>query len=50
MNVEALLQAAKTLDKYYVPTRYPNAWVEGAPEDYYTREDAGNAIKHADDH
>jgi len=41
---EELTQAAKTLDKYYVPTRYPNAWAEGTPEDYYTKEDAEKAI------
>ena len=35
-----VVQAAKTLDKYYVPTRYPNAWVEGVPDEYYTRKDA----------
>ena len=43
-----VVQAAKTLDKYYVPTRYPNVWAEGAPEDYYTREDAEDAIKCAE--
>lgn len=44
---EDLMQAAKTLDKYYVPTRYPNAWSEGMPYDYYTRLDADKAIEHA---
>mgnify|MGYP000312404807 CR=1 FL=1 len=33
-----LIQAAKTLDKYYVPTRYVNAWAEGTPEDYRGRD------------
>jgi HEPN domain-containing protein len=42
-----LLQKAKTLDKYYVPTRYPNAWAEGSPADYYTSEDASQAIEYA---
>ena len=42
-----VLQQAKTLDKYYVPTRYPNAWAEGSPADYYTREDAMQAIEYA---
>jgi HEPN domain-containing protein len=42
-----VLQQAKTLDKYYVPTRYPNAWAEGSPVDYYTREDALQAIEYA---
>lgn len=45
---EGIVQAAKTLDKYYVPTRYPNAWVEGTPEDYYTGRDAEDAIKYAE--
>ena len=40
-----VIQQAKTLDKYYVPTRYPNAWAEGTPEEYYTREDAEKAIE-----
>ncbi len=43
-----IMQAAKALDKHYVPTRYPNAWVEGLPEDYYTKEDAKDAIKYAE--
>ena len=49
LEVEKPIQAAKTLDKYYVPTRYPNAWAEGIPEDYYTIEDASQAIKHAEE-
>ena len=43
-----IVQAAKTLDKYYVPTRYPNAWAEGIPNDYYTERDAEEAIKDAE--
>jgi len=43
-----LMQLAKTLDKYYVPTRYPNAWAEGAPHEYFTEEDASNAISYAE--
>lgn len=42
-----IIQEAKTLDKYYVPTRYPNAWAEGLPTDYYTHQDALQAIEHA---
>jgi len=41
---EGLIQRAKTLDKLYIPTRYPNAWAEGSPEDYYTVKDAEEAI------
>jgi HEPN domain-containing protein len=45
---EEIIEEAKTLDKYYVPTRYPNAWAEGTPEDYYTKSDAKKAIKCAE--
>jgi len=45
---DKIIQAAKTLDKYYVPTRYPNAWVEGSPNEYYTRNDAEEAIRLAE--
>jgi len=47
LKAEDVVQQAKTLDKYYVPTRYPNAWAEGAPPDYYTKEDASQAIEDA---
>jgi len=39
-----LVECGKLLDKYYVPTRYPNAWAEGAPHYYYTRREASEAI------
>lgn len=42
-----LLDSAKALDKYYIPTRYPNAFAEGAPTDYYTKRDAEDSIDHA---
>lgn len=29
---DEVLASAKTLDKYYVPTKYPNAWAEGMPK------------------
>lgn len=35
----------KTLDKYYIPTRYTDAWVEGIPSDYYAIEDAEAIIQ-----
>ena len=47
LKAHAVVQQAKTLDKYYVPTRYPNAWAEGSPSDYYSREDASQAIGYA---
>ena len=42
-------EAASSLDKLYVPTRYPNAWAEGSPHEYYTRNDAENALKQAEE-
>ena len=44
---ERLLEAAKTLDKHYIPTRYPNGFDSGAPGDYYTKTNAQEAIENA---
>jgi len=46
---ENIIEYTKTLDKYYIPTRHPNAWSEGVPHEYYTRLDASNAIKYAEE-
>jgi HEPN domain-containing protein len=42
-----LIDKARELDRHYGPTRYPNFHVEGAPADYYSREDAERAVKYA---
>ncbi|MDK2465258.1 MAG: HEPN domain-containing protein [Candidatus Korarchaeota archaeon] len=42
-----LVEMAKELDQHYIPSRYPNAHPEGAPMDYYTREQAERAISYA---
>jgi Uncharacterized conserved protein related to C-terminal domain of eukaryotic chaperone, SACSIN len=42
---EETIKLAKKIDKYYIPTRYTDAWSEGLPEDYYTMEDADDALK-----
>jgi len=34
-----------TLDKHYIPSRYPDVYDEGAPMDYYTKEDADKCIE-----
>jgi hypothetical protein len=50
LSIEAPIdvkQACTTLDKYYIPIRYPDAWVEGAPEYYFTESDARDAINKA---
>lgn len=43
-----LLNAARRLDKHYIPTRYPNGFDAGAPADYYTAEEAAEAIADAE--
>jgi HEPN domain-containing protein len=39
--------AAKALDKHYIPARYPNAHPAGAPGDSYTRAEAERALDEA---
>jgi HEPN domain-containing protein len=45
---ENIINAARILDKYYIPTRYPNGFDSGAPTDFYTTEEARNAIEQAE--
>jgi HEPN domain-containing protein len=44
---EGIIDAAKVLDKHYIPTRYPNGFDRGIPADYYTRKEAEQAIEYA---
>jgi len=44
---QEIIEAAKYLDKLYIPTRYPNEFSEGYPGNYYTKNDAEKAIKNA---
>jgi HEPN domain-containing protein len=44
---DSLLDAARVLDKHYIPTRYPNGFDQGFPGDYYTRKEADEAIAYA---
>ena len=37
-----------TLDKHYIPSRYPDVYKEGAPADYYTEEDAATCLSCAE--
>ncbi|WP_461830187.1 HEPN domain-containing protein [Aquifex sp.] len=41
---EELINKAKLLDKYYIPTRYPNGFPSGKPADYFTEKEALEAI------
>ena len=45
---EDLIQAARILDKHYIPTRYPNGFDSGAPTDFYTLEESEKAIQLAE--
>ena len=39
-----LIECAKTLDKHYIPTRYPSGFDAGAPADFYTSKDSSDAV------
>jgi len=42
-----LVELGKLLDKFHIPTRYVDAWSEGAPYEYFTRGDAESALRAA---
>lgn len=44
----ALVDFARILDKYYIPTRYPNGFDSGAPTDFYTAVEAQSAVHQAE--
>jgi HEPN domain-containing protein len=44
---DPLIKNAMNLDKLYIPSRYPNGFDSGTPEDYFTEEDARKAIEDA---
>ena len=41
---KALLDCARALDKYCIPTRDPNSFDSGSPYEYFSKEDADDAI------
>ncbi len=41
---EEVMDCGRDLDKYYIPTRYPSAWSEGSPHEYYSERDGARAI------
>ncbi len=43
-----LVDCAKALDKHAIPARYPSAFPEGAPIDFYTGRDSDEAITFAE--
>lgn len=44
-----LFKKAADLDKFYIPTRYPNGFDWGAPMDYFKIDDARGAIVDAEE-
>jgi Uncharacterized conserved protein related to C-terminal domain of eukaryotic chaperone, SACSIN len=44
---EELVWKAQYLDRFFIPTRYPNAWPSGPPHKHYTQEDAARALEYA---
>ncbi|MGQ9622119.1 MAG: HEPN domain-containing protein [Candidatus Caldatribacteriaceae bacterium] len=41
---EDLLDCARALDHYYIPTRCPNGFIAGSPMEYFTRKEAQDAL------
>ncbi len=42
-----IIDMGKKLDLYYISTRYPDAFPSGAPYEYFTREQADEALANA---
>ncbi len=40
-----IFNTCRELDKFYIPTRYPDALPASTPHEFYSQEDAENAIK-----
>ena len=45
---QEIIERGAALDKFYIPTRYPNGFDMGTPEDYYNKKDLDEAIQHAE--
>ncbi len=45
---EDLIDRAKSLDRFYIPARYPNGWLSDIPAEYITGEDAQDAINNSE--
>ena len=45
--LDALMEEARELDLYYVPTRYPNGLEEGTPAEAFSKAQAERAIESA---
>lgn len=45
IKVDEIKKCARTLDRHYIPTRYVNAHVEGAPFEFYDSSTAEEALR-----
>lgn len=45
---EHLTAAAMRLDRFYIPTRYPNGFPQGVPGEFFGRDDADRGIEDAE--
>jgi HEPN domain-containing protein len=48
ISEELVIKAGK-LDRYYIPTRYPNAWPALPPYKHYNKDDAEEALRIAEE-
>ncbi len=46
-QLKVYLEAGVTLDRYYIPTRYPNGLPDLTPGEVYMKQDADLCIRHA---
>ena len=46
-RLEALARSGMVLDRFYIPTRYPNGLPDITPDEAYSDEDAKSCIEHA---
>ncbi len=44
-NIDELREAARLLDRYYIPTRYPNGLPGGVPHESFTLHDLQEAVE-----
>jgi len=44
IDISEVEKCAKELDRHYIPSRYPDAYPSGKPEDYYTEKIAKEAL------
>ena len=47
-HLESLVRSGMLLDRFYIPTRYPNGLPDLTPKEAFIDEDAKSCIEHAD--